>query len=471
MSKSYTPEDLVGLTMKFATHTANLKFEDIPAEVVNKAKLILRDGLGNQIAASAIGDPAIRMAGLVQEWGGAPQATVVGFGFKAPLPHATMCNAMMGHGVELDDAHGSGLIKAGSVLVPTAMAFAEFKKASGKEVLTALIAGYEIAVRIAKAINPGHRQRGYHTTGTVSCIAAAAVGARLMGCNAEQIAWAIGLGAMQSAGIQSYLDDPCIAKPFSPGKSAFNGTIAAVMASRGFSGPKKVLESKEGFFNAFTDSVRISDLLDGFGEQYAIMEVGFKPHAACRYAHGPIDLAQDMYWKEKVRVGDVQKITVHMSELAIRQASKPNVTNLNAAMGSTQFGVALALETGGNGLRDYWSGYENKNVHEVAANKVTLVAEKEFGLTGRQAIVEIDTKDGRHLRLRSEEPRGEPTNPLTEDELERKFIGLASMVMKDEAAVRAISQRVMAMDKETNAGEISAMTVASDGKPTLLAAA
>ncbi len=201
------------------------------------------------------------------------------------------------------------------------------------------------------------------------------------------------------------------------------------------------------------------------------MEVGFKPHAACRYAHGPIDLAQDMYWKEKVRVGDVQKITVHMSELAIRQASKLNVTNLNAAMGSTQFGVALALETGGNGLRDYWSGYENKNVHEVAANKVTLVAEKEFGLTGRQAIVEIDTKDGRHLRLRSEEPRGEPTNPLSEDELERKFIGLASMVMKDEAAVRAISQRVMAMDKETNAGEISAMTVASDGKPTLLAAA
>lgn len=470
MSTKYTQEDLVGLTMRFAELTANLKYEDLPKEVVQKAKLILRDGIGNQIAASAIGEPAARMVELVREWGGAPQATVIGFGFKAPLPQAAMCNAMMGHGVELDDAHGSGLIKAGSVLVPTINAIAEYKGASGKEVITALVAGYEIAVRVAKAINPGHRSRGYHTTGTVSCLGAAAAGARLLGCNAEQIAWAIGLAGMQSAGIQSYLDDPCIAKPFSPGKSAFNGTIAAVMASRGFSGPKKVLESKEGFFNAFTDAVRISDLLDGLGKEFAIMEVGFKPHAACRYAHGPIDLAQDLYWKSGVRVGNVEKITVHMSAMAIRQASKPKVTNLNAAMGSTQFGVALALETGGNGLRDYWTGYENKTIHDVASHKVNLIAEDEFGLTGRQAIVKIDTKDGRSLSLRSEEPRGEPTNPLTESELERKFTGLASMVMKDSAAVEAISQRIMAIEQEANAGVIPSLTVAADGKPVLLPA-
>ncbi|MDE2369270.1 MAG: MmgE/PrpD family protein [Burkholderiales bacterium] len=470
MSTSYSQDDLTGLTLRFADHIANLRFEDLPESVVNKAKLILRDGMGNQIAASAIGEPAIRMVDLVREWGGAPQATVIGFGFKVPLPHAAMCNAMMGHGVELDDAHGSGLIKAGSVLVPTANAIAEFRGIPGKEVITALVAGYELAIRVAKAINPGHRSRGYHTTGTVSCLGAAAMGARLLGCNAEQIAWAIGLAGMQSAGIQSYLDDPCIAKPFSPGKSAFNGTIAAVMASRGFSGPKKVLESREGFFNAFTDSVRVADLLDGLGSEYAIMEVGFKPHAACRYAHGPIDLAQDLYWKHGVRVGDVETVTVHMSTMAIRQASKPKVTNLNAAMGSTQFGVALALETGANGLRDYWSGYENRNIHDVASSKVTLVAEEEFGLTGRQAIVEIDTKDGRHLQLRSEEPRGEPNNPLTEVELERKFKGLASMVMKDSAAVDSISRRIMALESETNAGVLPSLSVAVDGKPVLLAA-
>lgn len=470
MTQSYTGEDLVGLTMKYAEHTANLKYEDLPEEVVFKAKLILRDGIGNQIAASAIGEPAARMVELVREWGGAPQSTVVGFGFKVPVPHAAMCNAMMGHGVELDDAHGSGLIKAGSVLVPAGLAIAEYKGATGKEFITALVAGYEIAVRVAKAINPGHRQRGYHTTGTVSLLGAAAMGARLLGGNAEQIAWAIGLAGMQAAGIQSYLDDPCIAKPFSPGKSAFNGTLAAIMASRGFSGPKKVLESKEGFLNAYTDSVRVADLLKGFGTEYAIMEVGFKPHAACRYAHGPIDLAQHMYWKESLRPADVEKVTAFMSELAIRQASKEKLPNLNAAMGSTQFGVALALSCGANGLRDYWNGYENRAVHDFAAQRVKLVAEPEFGLGGRQAVLEIHCRDGRVLRHRSEEPKGEPTNPLTVEELRSKFDGLAGMVLADKVLVRQLSDRIMSLENDPDAGTLPAMTKVQGGKPSLLAA-
>ncbi len=250
------PSDLLaGLTMRFATHVANLTYEQIPDEVTTKAKLIVRDGIGNEIAASAISEPANKMIALVKEWGGAPQSTIIGHGLKVPTPHAALVNAMLGHGIELDDAHGTGLIKAGSVLVPVAFAVAELSGASGRDVLTGVIAGYDVAIRIAKAINPGHRQRGYHTTGTVAGIGAAAMSAKLLGCNAEQIACAIGLACMQSAGIQSYLDDPCMAKPFSPGKSAFNGTIAAIMASRGFTGPRKALECREGFLNAFTDRV------------------------------------------------------------------------------------------------------------------------------------------------------------------------------------------------------------------------
>ena len=115
------------------------------------------------------------------------------------------------------------------------------------------------------------------------------------------------------------------------------------------------------------------------------------------------------------------------------------------------------------------SGFQNSAVHD-AAKRVTLVEEDEFGLTGRQAIVEIDTKDGRHLSLRSEEPRGEPTNPLTEDELQRKFNGLAAMVIRDEKLIDSISQRVMSLEKESNASFLSSLTVAANGKPELLTA-
>jgi 2-methylcitrate dehydratase PrpD len=470
MATVQTPQQsdaLTGLTMRFATHVADLTYDQIPDEVRLKAKLILRDGIGNEIAASAISEPASRVVELVKEWGGAPQSTIIGHGTKVPAPHAALVNAMMGHGIELDDAHGSGLIKAGSVLVPAAFAVAELAGASGQDVLTGLVAGYDLAIRIAKAINPGHRQRGYHTTGTVSGIGAAALAAKLLGCDAEQIACAVGLACMQSAGIQSYLDDPCMAKPFSPGKAAFNGVMAAIMARRGFTGPRKALECREGFLNAFTDRVRTEELTDGLGQHFSIMEVGFKPHAACRYAHGPIDLAQAAYRGEAVRLADTDKVVVGMSELAIRQASKPVCPNLNAAMGSTQFGVALALAAGRNGLKEYWDGYKNADVH-AGARRVELRAEPAYGLTGRQAKIDIVMKDGRTVGLSSVEPKGEPSNPLGADDLEAKFLAMTTMVI-DRADAKRIGDLVMGLERLPKADVVAQAAVVRGG-PSLRAA-
>lgn len=459
--------ELTDLTMRFAEHAENLSYRALPAEVVAKAKLILRDGVGNEIAASAISEPANAVIALVKEWGGAPQSTIIGHGVKVPAPHAALVNAMMGHGIELDDAHGSGLIKAGSVLVPSVFAVAELAKSSGEEVITALVVGYDIAIRIAKAINPGHRQRGYHTTGTVSAIGAAAATAKLLGCSAPQIASAIGLATMQSAGIQAYLDDPCMAKPFSPGKSGFNGVLAGIMAARDFTGPKKALESREGFLNAYTDKVNAAEFATKLGEYFSIMEVGFKPHAACRYAHGPIDLAQLAYHRNNVRLDDVEKVVVHMSELAIRQASKPNCPNLNAAMGSTQFSVALALAAGNNGLKEYWDGYKEKAIHD-GAKKVELRAEPAYGLGGRQSVVEVALRGGVTVRHSSEEPKGEPSNPLSADELERKYFAMTTMVMEEDQA-RRIADLVMGLEGETSAAIVPQSTVLQNG-PSLRAA-
>lgn len=462
-----TAKAVEGLTRRYAQLVHDMKFEQLPAEVVHKAKLIIRDGLGNQMAASAISEPARHVVTMVREWGGKPEATVVGYGFKAPAPLAAMCNAMLGHGVELDDAHGSGLIKGGSVMVPSLMALSEAHGKSGREMITALVSGYEVAVRIAKAINPGHRQRGYHTTGTVSCIGAAAAGAKLLGCDVDGIAAAIGLACMQAAGIQSYLDDPCMAKPFSPGKAAFNGTMAAVMISRGFQGPRKALECNEGFFNAYCEDIRVSDLFDGLGKTYAIMEVGFKPHAACRYAHGPIDLAQQFFHEDGVRLEDVARIDVNMCELSIRQASKPKVPNLNAAMGSTQFGVALALERGRNGLREYWDGFKVSGVHDAAGSIANLISEPAYGVTGRQAAVELTLKNGKKLKREQPEPKGEPSNPLTDKELEDKFTGLVKMVRTSKDFGDGLSSTLMNLEQESSVANTLKQLHAQDEVPAL----
>jgi 2-methylcitrate dehydratase PrpD len=459
---------LEGLTMKYAEHVAGLRFEDIPAPVVEKAKWIIRDSIGNQIAAGALAEPALRMLDLAKEWGGAPQCTVSGHGVQLPAPTAAMINAMHAHGVELDDAHGSGLIKAGSILVPSVFAAAELKKVDGRELIAALVAAYDVCIRIAKAINPGHRQRGYHTSGTVSVFGAAAAVARLLGGDAQTVAWAMGLAGMQSAGIQSYLDDPCLAKPFSPGKSAFNGVLAGVLASRGFSGPRKVFESREGFLNAYAADVDVATLVEGIGSAFAILEVGFKPHAACRYAHGPIDLAQDFYRLDGVRLEKMTSVKAEMSELAIRQASKPSCANLNVAMGSTEFSLALALAYGRNGLKHYWQGFKDRSVHD-AISRVELVRQPAFGVGGRQAVVEVTLKGGRVLRRSSELPKGEPENPLTAGELEDKFVSTAGLVI-DDAHARELGAMVMALDAGTDPASIPAKSIVKNGKPTLRAA-
>jgi 2-methylcitrate dehydratase PrpD len=447
-----------GLTMRLAAFATDLRFEDIPDDAITQAKNILRDGLGNQIAASAISEAGCRVYELVSSWGGQPQATVVGHGTKLPAPLAVLCNSTFGHGVELDDAHGSGLIKAGSILVPAAMAGSELTQASGEAALTALVAGYEVAIRLAKAINPAHRKRGFHTTSTVGTIGAAVVMAKLLGCQKEEAASALGLAAMNSAGIQAYLDDPCMAKPLGPGRAGFNGALAAILASRGFTGPRKVLECQEGFFNALTDAVREDDL-GGLGARFVILEVGFKPHAACRYAHGAIDAAHVLCSAPQFDVGAIEAIDVFMSELAVRQASVYPCPGLNTAMGSTQFGVALGLLRGSNGLSDYQTGFDDKAVHDLAG-KVRLHVEPAFGESGREVVAEVTLKDGTKLRHRQDVPRGEPSNPISADELERKFMTTAGLVI-DVAAARTLSQRVMAFENETKAQSILPLTVAS----------
>lgn len=441
-----------GVTMQLAEFVASLKFEDIPKAVVSKAKQHVLDGLGNQLAASTISEPARAVITLVREWGGREEATVVGYGFRTPVPHAALCNAMLGHGVELDDAHGKALTKAGSVLVPSTLAAGEMLGTSGADVLTALVAGYDVTIRIGLAINPSHRKRGFHTTGTASVFGSAAATAKLCGADAERIAYALGLAGMQAAGIQGFLDDPCMAKPFSPGKAAFNGTMAGLLAARGFSGPRTILESKEGFLRAYADEVKVGELTQGLGREFKLPEVGFKPHAACRYAHGPIDAAQILRSRHDLDAAQIEKVIVRCSELSIRQAGRVEVPNLNAAMGSMPFGVALALLRGGNGLTDYAEGFKDRRTHELA-RRVELVPEKEFGEMGRQAIVEIGLADGTAVSERRESPKGEPDEPLTADELRQKFYSMATAAV-DQSTATTLAELVDGLEDLKNAAGI-----------------
>lgn len=423
------------LTREVAEFVVNLTFADLPTEVVHKTKQLIRDGLGNQLGASAMETPAQLVLDLLREWGGREEATVVGYGDQLPIAHAVMVNAMLGHGIELDDAHGNALTKCGSSLVPATLAFSETVGAAGRDAIVAAVAGYDVMVRVGLALNPAHRHRGYHTTGTASPFGVAAIGAKLLDLDVEQTQCAFGLAGMQSAGIQAYLDDPCMAKPFSPGKGAFNGALAATLAARGFTGPRSILESNEGFLNAYAGEYDVDELRRNLGKEFKVLEVGFKPHAACRYAHGPIDAAQAIHNEVHVESDDVVDIRVSMSELAIRQSGRTDAQNLNAAMGSTPFGVAVALLRGSNGLQDYSEAFTDRSFHDLA-KRVRVESYEDAGVMGRSALVSLRLRDGRLCERRVAGPRGEPADPLSESELHEKFVGLAGLAIGEDSAVR-----------------------------------
>lgn len=247
-----------------------------------------------------------------------------------------------------------------------------------------------------------------------------------------------------------------MAKPLSPGKAAFNGTLAAMLVAKGFTGPREALESREGFFHGYADTIEEQHLCAGLGSSFKVMEIAFKRHAACRYAHGPIDAAQSLY-HEGVRLDDVVDVRVHMCELAIRQSGRAVVPNLNAAMGSTPFGVALALAVGKNGLGEYSEGFRDSRVHQVAGG-IELVAEPAYGLMGRQAVVEVSLRDGAQKRFEVAGPKGEPDYPLTDEELTAKFLGLAEMAIGQSRA-RELNDLVMNLEQVDDVHAVTQLLV------------
>ncbi|MFZ5641532.1 MAG: MmgE/PrpD family protein [Bacillota bacterium] len=426
------------VTLTLANHLTDLRYEDLGSEVIEKTKMHILDGIGNQVCGSQ--EPGSRiLLKLALDAKGAGNSTVITCPVKMWPPIAGMVNGTMAHSIEMDDAHRDSLTKAGSVIVPAAFAVAEHCGASGKDLILALICGYEIMVRIGLAMNPGHRARGFHSTGTIGAFGAAAVTAKLLKLNGWETANALGIAGTQSSGLTAFLDHPSMIKGFNAGKAAFNGIIAGLLAREGFTGPVNILEGREGFCRAYGDEPDLIQITLGLGGPLKIMEVGFKPHAACRYAHGPIDVVAEIM-PEPVTSSSVRNATIWTSPLAIRQSNIVEPDDLHSAQGSSPYSVALAMFTGKNYLNveDFKVNWGNPDILELSKKIKMEPDEKLYGYMGRGCRVIIELEDGRVLENSLELPKGEPENPLTVEELQVKFKTLFIPFLGDE-----VCQKVM----------------------------
>jgi 2-methylcitrate dehydratase PrpD len=414
-----------------------LDFNQLPSDVVRKTKFCIMDTIGCSLVGIAATDNAKILVGLLRELEGKPEATIYGDGFRTTTVNAALANGTTAHSLDLDDVHRESFFHVGVCSIPAVLALAEKNGRSGKEVITAVVAAFEVSIRLSLAVNPALRLRGFQTTATCGTFGGAVGAGKILGLNEEQLINALGLAGTQAAGIFQFIEDGDMSKRFYPGKAAANGILAALLAQKGYTGPYRVLEGRYGFPAVFAGKYRSEIMREGLGAKFRIMEVGLKIHAACRYANTPIDAALLLVDKYGIKPEDIQKGEIRACKIAADQLKKQDVETLLDGQLSGPFSVALAIAHGKAGYRDFMQGIRERTVLDLA-KKIKMVEEPRLGLKDRTAIVNITTKDGKAYSQEINLAKGEPEVPLSKEEIEGKFRYLASSALTNKKTEKAL---------------------------------
>lgn len=442
----------MGLSQDLARYVLSTNYEDIPGEVVSFAKLCILDYFGSAFAGAA--KPPIQMMDeLVKEMGGEEQATLV-TGGKSSVINASLVNGAASHIVELDDIHKSSIIHAATVVVPAALAIAEWKKLSGKEFITAVVVGYEVCYRIGEAVSPSHYYY-WHNTATCGTFGAAAASAKLLNLNEEEIVYALGSAGTQAAGLWEFIEDGAMSKQLHPGKAAMNGAISALLAKKGFTSASKILEGNRGFFKAMSTAYDESKITSKLGEEFKIMENSFKIHASCRHTHHAMDLMIELAKDRELKMEDIDKIKVKTYQVAINITDNIDPKTIYASKFSLQFCTALALLKGEGGLDAFtdetlW----NKSLRTLM-KKVEVIVDPDIDHIYPEkwgAKVEVYLTTGETIIKETDFPKGDPENAVVAQELVDKFMKLAKDISEQER--KNFADRILNLETENRIPEL-----------------
>jgi 2-methylcitrate dehydratase PrpD len=434
------------VTRRLAETLAACRWTDLPENVVLEAKRAVLDWLGSALAGA--GEPSARMVQrVVARMGASSEATVFGAG-RASAGAAALANGAASHILELDDVHRGSTLHAGAPVIPAALAVAEREHADGRAFLLAVVVGYEAAIRIGEAVNPSH-YRFWHPTGTAGTFGAAAAAGSLLKLDRTRMLDALGTAGTQAAGLWEFIADGAMSKPLHPAKAAFNGILAADLAREGFTGATGILEGDRGFFRAMSAAYDPTRVTDGLGSRWKILENCYKLHSCCAHTHTAVDTAlalrMQAQWPGPAALGKISEIHIETYGPGYAIVNEANPRSPYQAQFSIAYCVAAALAEGRVGLEQFAperfaaSAGDGAIAGLLQRTRVTV----EEDLTARYpqawpARVSVTLDGGAVLRGAADYPRGNPENPVTTAELERKFAALVAPRLGQTAAERAL---------------------------------
>jgi 2-methylcitrate dehydratase PrpD len=382
---------------------------------------------------------------MVKDFGGQPQATILGHGLKTNVMNAALVNGAMAHALDYDDTHSGSLGHPSAPLIPAVLAVAEWKGLSGKSALEAFILGFEVETRIGLGMGMKPYDRGWHATSTFGRFGAAVAAGKLLGLSLEEMKIALGLAGTQAAGLRLVFGT--MTKPFHPGKCAFDGVLSAILAQRGFTCAPNIIEGKKGYWEVLGDDSNLEPMVKDLGKKYEVLKNTFKPYAACLLTHPTIDAILEMRNKYNLKPEDVEAISCDVGKFCLDSAGQVEPKTGLSGKFSTYYCAALALAEGVAGE----NMFTDKKVQDpqMVALRKKVKAKVISGYKDTEAKVTITAKGGKKYSAYVDTPKGDPRNPPTDEELENKFRSLAPSVLPKPKIDRLV-QTIWNMEKLGN---------------------
>ncbi|MFC1916135.1 MmgE/PrpD family protein [Chloroflexota bacterium] len=432
----------MGASATLAKYGANLSFDKLPPNVVQAAKERILDTIGVATGGSQT-EHVRQVVNFVRMLGGREEARIIGTNMKTNMPNAALANGVMAHSIDFDDTHR--FLHPGCGVTTAALAVGEKHKVSGQEFMVAVVAGYDVAIRISLAVGLSHRYRGFHPTATCNSFGAAVASGKLMGFTEEQLVNALGITATLTSGITQYRYDGSRIKHLHGGRSAQNGVMAALLTKEGFSGPLQGVEGKFGFCRVLSDECDLNKIEEGLGEVFEIANTDLKPYPSCRQTHNPVDLTISLVSKHDIPAGQIAKIEVMTYDYTFNCEwlieTGPCETPLEAML-NIPYCMAAAAKDQVLTLASFTEDKLKSPEIQDIARKIEFHEDKDYSQSypdQRNCLVRITTIDGKTYEAHAINAKGHRSNPMSKDEIICKFQSLSYPVLGEVKGDKVVS--------------------------------
>ena len=416
-----------------AQFALNFPTEKIPADVMHLAKRCVMNSCG--VALYATLDPAIEiMLDFLRAEGAAPRATVIGSGFRTSPQNAALANGFLGHFEDYDDTHTT-VIHPTAPIMPGALALSEQSVVSGREFLAAFAIGVDVACRIGLVIYRKFREGAahWHITNTCGVLGAAAAAGRLLKLSEQQMVYAFAIAGTQSSGVREVFGSMC--KPFHAGKAAQNGTVAALLAQRGFTGTDGIFEGERGLVGVMAKGHDINEATQELGDRWELRQNGLKPYACGQANHGLLDAVLALRKKPGVAPQTIKHIQGSVQEFAPALVRRRHPRSGLESKFCYYHSMAAAMIDGQALAAQFTDGRATDPA--VTALRDRIDFHEDPSMSRRAAAVTLELNDGTTYTEKIEHPTGTPGNPMSDAMVQEKFTGLATAALGAEKAQKA----------------------------------